>query len=63
MTEEPTQVIGTKIIWKELAYINGLKVESMKVDLKMTRNTDLACTSGRMEENSKVGGLKGSSMG
>lgn len=39
---------GKIIIWKDLAYISGTMVESMKVSIKMIKSMALECTPGLM---------------
>ena len=50
------------MIWKDLASIYGVMVEGMKGSIIMIKKVDMEYITGLMEENMKVGGLKGSNM-
>jgi len=53
---------GRIIIWKVMVFIFGTMAESMRVNIRMTRNMDLVSISGQMEGDMKDTGTKESSM-
>lgn len=56
------KVFGEIIIWKELEFILGVMVESMKVNIKKIKSMDLEYICGKMEDATMVGGGEESNM-
>ena len=58
-----TKVIGKTITCMVMVYTPGRMVENTKVNMKRTKNMDLECIIGPMEEDTKGIGLMVNNMG